>query len=259
MFLVDPPPTRGDLHFSVAGFPVRVSPFFWLVALLLAGGFGSRLDPKFAAIWIGTVFVSILIHELGHAVVMRKYGGAPRIVLYHFGGLAIEERIVRSSREQIAISAAGPLAGFVFAALIVLLITLAGQPWEVVGIGGTPSLNGFGVPLLVGHFVFQDFTSPNLNDLIFSLLSVNILWGLLNLAPVYPLDGGQIAREVLTEMDPAEGVARSLWVSTITGGILAVIALITSRSLLLPLMFGMLAYSSYNTLQRYQGSRYDRY
>ena len=70
------------------------------------------------AIWIGVAFVSILVHELGHAVIMRRFGSNARIVLHSFGGLAIPEGSLgfgrsyhrRSSNEQIYISLAGPFA-----------------------------------------------------------------------------------------------------------------------------------------------------
>ena len=47
------------------------------------------------------------------------------------------------------------------------------------------------------------------------MLYVNIFWGLVNLLPVYPLDGGQIARELLELASPADGVRQSLWLSVI--------------------------------------------
>ena len=57
------------------------------------------------------------------------------------------------------------------------------------------------------------FESLDLNMLIFDLLFINIFWGLVNLLPVYPLDGGQIAREVLGLVNPADGLRQSLWLS----------------------------------------------
>ena len=58
-----PPPTRYDLRFSIVGIPVSVHPLFWLITLLLAASGDLLLIP----IWIFVVFVSILVHELGHA------------------------------------------------------------------------------------------------------------------------------------------------------------------------------------------------
>ena len=88
MLLGEPPPTQGDLHFRILGFPVRVHPFFWVSTLLLGMG-GGEADPVETLIWIGVVFISILVHELGHAVMQRRYGGRPWVTLYGLGGLAV--------------------------------------------------------------------------------------------------------------------------------------------------------------------------
>ena len=89
------------------------------------------------------VFVSILVHELGHALAFRRYGTASRIVLYHFGGLAIPEESPwgesqwrlsddRPERNEIVISLAGPVAGFLLAAVVIGAVRLAGHKllWE---------------------------------------------------------------------------------------------------------------------------------
>ena len=67
--LGEPPRTQWDLHFPLFGFPVRVHPFFWAVALLM----GFRSSPRLIdlLLWVAAVFLAILVHELGHAIVMR--------------------------------------------------------------------------------------------------------------------------------------------------------------------------------------------
>ena len=84
------------------------------------------------------------------------------------------------------------------------------------------------------------------------LLFINIFWGLLNLMPIYPLDGGQISREIFTMRDPYRGIPQSLWVSVFTGAGIAVWALMLG-SIFMTIMFGMLAFSSYQALQGYGG------
>ena len=86
MLLGEPAPTQADLHFRIFGFPVRVHPLFWVVTVLL--GLQGRADPFETLVWVGVVFVSILVHELGHATLERTFGGHPWITLYSFGGLA---------------------------------------------------------------------------------------------------------------------------------------------------------------------------
>ncbi|MBL9123796.1 MAG: M50 family metallopeptidase, partial [Planctomycetaceae bacterium] len=118
MLFVEPPRTQFDLNFSVLGIPVRVHPLFWLVCLLL----GGDRDVSSALRWVGVVFVSILVHELGHALVARSYGANPWITLYSFGGLASYRGARTDTKSSIAIILAGPMAGFLFAAFLVVAI-----------------------------------------------------------------------------------------------------------------------------------------
>ena len=101
MLLGEPAPTQADLHFRLFGFPVRVHPFFWVVSLLLGMGGRDRPIRSNVLIWVAVVFVSILVHELGHAFMQRYYGGHPWITLYGFGGLASCNDCDRSPRSQI--------------------------------------------------------------------------------------------------------------------------------------------------------------
>jgi membrane-associated protease RseP (regulator of RpoE activity) len=82
------------------------------------------------------------------------------------------------------------------------------------------------------------------------LLWVNIFWGLINLVPVYPLDGGNVTRNVLIQVDPVDGVRKSLWISVIAGGLLALAGFIYLRSIFIALLFGLLAFQSFQALQR---------
>ena len=135
MLIGEPQPTQGDLHFRLFGFPVRIHPFFWLIAFLFGMSGTPPLPLVFA--WVAAMFLSILIHELGHAAVMRYYGISPRITLYGMGGLAsyepsqVRDQRAFSTHAQIAIAAAGPLAGFLTAAVIVVAILLSGNSFEL--------------------------------------------------------------------------------------------------------------------------------
>jgi stage IV sporulation protein FB len=256
MFLGEPPPTQGDLHFRVFGFPVRVHPFFWVSTLILGMG-GGEADPVETLIWIGVVFVSILVHELGHAFMQRRYGGRPWVTLYGLGGLASCNDCDRSPRAQIIISLAGPVAGFLLAGLVILLVRLSGhaigfarskEAIDLAAIG----MNQVLVQTLVAFCTyFEPFASRPLNVIVWDLLQVNILWGLVNLLPVYPLDGGRIARELFTLGNPRQGIVQSLQLSTGVAVLIAVYA-VTRRDLYLCLMFGLLAYGSYQALQAYR-------
>jgi stage IV sporulation protein FB len=250
VFAAEPAPTQFDLNFRVAGFPVRVHPLFWLIALLLGARDG---DPMTLLIWAATVFLSILAHELGHAFAMRYYGQDCRIVMYMMGGLAIPEsarwgggsgRRTRGPLAQILISAAGPGAGFLLAGVVAALVFAAGGAVHLfLAYGFLP------IPIVVlpepANAYWSEFAS--------SLLWVNMFWGLMNLLPVLPLDGGQIAREMLTASDPWEGVAKSLWLSVVVGAAIAVIGFGVLQDRFVGILFAMLAFSNFMALQNLRG------
>jgi stage IV sporulation protein FB len=235
VLLAEPPQSPYDLHFSVLGIPVRVHPLFWAVALLL--GLSGNQKPIDMLFWVGTVFVSILVHELGHALAARSYGWPPRITLHSFGGLASYHPTFHNTRSQVLITAAGPGAGFLFAGLIIALVALAGH--RVV----------FGWHFGMLPLRYEGFESDQLNMLIADLLYVNIFWGLVNLLPVYPLDGGQISRELFALVSPADSARQSLWLSVITAAAVAVLAFTRLDDKYIALFFAYLAYTSYSTLQ----------
>lgn len=85
---------------------------------------------------------------------------------------------------------------------------------------------------------------------------INLFWGLINLAPIWPLDGGHVARELLTRfLKPSTGIVASLWLSTITASLVAVLLWLSTRSLWNAVLFGALAYQSYQALVAYRASR----
>lgn len=188
MLLGEPPRTQYDLQFGLFGFPVRITPFFWLAAVLL-GWSGTQGNPHQLLSWVLAVGISILIHEMGHAFAFRYFGTHSHVVLYHFGGLAVPDGQVSNTRDpyrQIAISFAGPAAQVVAAVLV-----MAG----VLASGHAIPLGGFiGQLLPVVDAPLLPFNALGL--FIAYFLIVSVYWALLNLLPIYPLDGGQISREL---------------------------------------------------------------
>lgn len=240
-----PQPTRYDLRFSIAGIPVRVHPLFWLIALLL-GSSGALIEIP---IWIIVVFVSILIHEMGHALAFRRYGIRSHIVLHMMGGLTIPEatpwdtswaNVSPGPKQEIVISLAGPFAGFIFASLVMAGVAVSG------GILLTSRLFGF-LPLPLT--AIMPFGGSVLSIFLTMLLFVNVFWGIFNLLPVFPLDGGQVTRNVLIQYDPLDGARKSLWVSVIVGAAIALVGLLVMNSVYIAFLFGILAFQSYQSLQ----------
>lgn len=263
MLLAEPQRTQFDLNFQVFGFPVRVHPLFWLMGLI-SGYSGGDSAGILLLTWIFAVFVSILIHELGHALMIRRFGREAHIVLYMMGGLAIEGRPsshesspwsfemsdyrprARTPIEQILISAAGPGIQLALAAAVIGLVYAT---------GGSVRLAGDIIPLPVPKLGGELATNINLHILVWDLLYINIFWALINLVPVLPLDGGQIATQVLIQRNPWTGMQQALWLSVIAGGAMAILSLTVLQQQFMMLLFASLAASSYLTLQQAGGRR----
>jgi Zn-dependent protease len=251
VLLAEPPRTNYDLHFRLFGIPVRVHPLFWLVALF--SGARGDMRPKETFIWMAAMFVSILIHEMGHAVAILYYGFRPWITLHWLGGLASHDRGFSDSygdfgeqhtrpATQIVISLAGPAAGFVFAGLIVASIFLAGEKVSFT----------LGWPYIFDWY-FSDM-NENLEYLFHALIFINIFWGLINLLPVYPLDGGQVSRELFLVANPGRGIEWSLQLSIVAAiGIAVYAAFNFNQPIFVVMMFAFLAFASYQTLMAYRG------
>jgi Zn-dependent protease len=247
--LVEPERTPYDLRFRFLGFPVRVHPYFWILVVLFNGDSVLRRGPEYLLIWVFVFFVSMLVHELGHAIMFRRFGADADIVLYAFGGLAIPSHDISGRWRRIAVSLAGPFAGFLLCG-IVYGSNLALE-WAQSADGGAP--NG-----------------PHMHFLYFVLVRVNLLWGIFNLLPVYPLDGGHVCRELCGMKWGTRGKRISLQISFVTALILVAYSLLCAiddgqfgakllnelpwwvprLTVFSAILFGILAYESYRLLQR---------
>jgi stage IV sporulation protein FB len=249
LVLAEPDRTAYDLNFRLFGFPVRVHPLFWLGAVLLGADY-LRLGIEYLVMWVVVVFVSIVLHELGHAVAYRRFGSSARVVLWVFGGVTIGNPEVATRNQKVLVLLAGPFAGFLLCG--VLYASHLATGWG--------SLTG-------GLFVASFYSA---------LIFVNLYWGVLNLLPVFPLDGGQVCREVCRSRWGGRGVRIAYQVSIGVAvavaaygilceidrrsggtGLLATLPWWFPRgSLFSALLFGLLAYQSYRLLRLSGGGYY---
>lgn len=213
--------TSASLRFQVFNFPVRVHISFFLVALLLGFGQGNIIN---ILLWVLIVFFSVLLHELGHAIASRSFGRSPQIELYSMGGLTITSTYsLLSYPKEIFISFAGPLAGFLLGGIVFLLIRVVG-----------PSI----------------LQIPYLSFIAGNLLWVNIGWGIVNLIPIIPLDGGSIMRNLYHWLRNPYDERVPLIISIVFGLLAVAASLLILRSLYIALLAAWLTFNNFMALRQ---------
>jgi stage IV sporulation protein FB len=200
---LEPSPTPFDLRFRLFGTPIRVHPTFWLIMALFGWGLaGGKLN--YLLVFVLCAFFSILVHEMGHSMCARLFGEPSKIVLYAFGGLALGMYHQLRGWQRFLISFAGPLAGF----LLYGVASGAELWWSEIRQNHPRALPPMGK-------VYLDLALDY-------LIAINLFWNAVNLLPVYPLDGGQMLREICLGLSRSYGLQLSLGISFLTAGLIAV-------------------------------------
>ncbi|HMJ53419.1 MAG TPA: site-2 protease family protein [Polyangiaceae bacterium] len=220
-------PGRG-IGFSLFGVPVRVASSFWIIAILFgtqgAGRSGSTEKAILEAMtWTAVVFISILLHELGHAAAARAFGAEPSITLHALGGLTQFEPRGMSRPQRWLVSFAGPAAGLMFGIAVYM-----GARW---------------LPAVAQGSSIVD-----------TILRVNIGWSLINLLPVLPFDGGQMLSAFL-------GPRREVWTAIISGTVgtaVAILGYVFLNSLWVAFLFGSAAVTAIRQVRFLWLSKADR-
>jgi stage IV sporulation protein FB len=258
---MEPNETPYDLRWRMFGIFVRVHPMFWLISLIM-GSTTLELGFQYLLIWVACSFASILIHELGHVWMGQIFGSRGHIVLYGFGGLAIGSNQLDRRWQRIAVCFAGPLAGFVFLGVLFLVLRI----WDADAFPLYLAMAKRDLGLPAENVAEMGPVRAPLNPLLLMTVSflifINLMWGLVNLLPIWPLDGGQISRDLCEALWPGWGLTRSLGISMIIAGLLAVHCfLVVIGRQLVPLqigsvytaiLFAILALQSYQMLQQAQ-------
>jgi membrane-associated protease RseP (regulator of RpoE activity) len=99
-----------------------------------------------------------------------------------------------------------------------------------------------------------ELANQRLASVLNGIFFVSVVWGMVNLLPIYPLDGGQISREVFLKLNPREGIRESLCLSIVAAVAMAMIGFVAwNHNWYVVALFGYLAYAGYATLQAYSG------
>lgn len=160
--------------FSIFGIPVELHISFlvlmiliYLVALLNVVPYINILT----AVLITLIFVSVVLHELSHCYMAKRYGiGIERIVLLPIGGISEMEEIPKDPSKELRIALAGPVSNLIIGGIFYLI--------------------------LLGSMAYL---SKTLQGAVYYFVIVNILLGFFNLLPAFPMDGGRILRAFLAE------------------------------------------------------------
>ncbi|MCC6773238.1 MAG: M50 family metallopeptidase, partial [Gemmatimonadaceae bacterium] len=163
---------------TFAGISVYVHATFLLLIAWIGLSYW-RAEQSIPAVVSGIVFIlalfgCVVLHEFGHALTARRYGIRTRdITLYPIGGVARLERMPDEPRQELLVAVAGPAVNVVIAALLFLVLWLAGGfvPFEQLSVAR-------------GNFLER-------------LMVVNIWLVVFNLIPAFPMDGGRMLRAAL--------------------------------------------------------------
>lgn len=156
------------IRFRLGTIPVSIKPTFWIVALVLGLPVPDRHNAEMASYltgWVGVVLFSVLAHELGHALMAKRFGAEVAITLHVMGGYTTWTTPKPISPwRRVLVAAAGSGVGFVLAGLVFGAVR-----------GLDISIESRLIASLASAFVF-----------------VNLVWGVFNWLPIRPLDGGHM-------------------------------------------------------------------
>lgn len=214
-------PTPFDVRLIAFRVPIRVHPSFWIAATVLSWD-PDHVDVVF--LWVMCLFISIVVHELGHALMAEAFGWASEIVLYWLGGLTFSNRYFqRTPWREIAVSLAGPFAGFGLYGLTFAAMQLIPDDLDL---------------------------HRNVYITLIFLIQINLYWGLVNLLPVWPLDGGQVCQSLLTWCRLRDPVRPTLYISVIVSAAAAIYFFNQGSRSFAGMLFAMLCLNNVVSLQQ---------
>lgn len=183
----------------IAGIDLRMHATFTLllgwVALSALWSGGSVAGAVGAVLFTGAVFATVVLHELGHALMARVFGiPTSEILLLPIGGVAKLEGMPKNPKQELLVAVAGPAVNVALALGLGALIVVTGTRVD-------PSADALAQPLLM------------------RLLGVNVALAVFNLIPAFPLDGGRMLRALLAfRLSPL----RATWIAVWFGRVFAV-------------------------------------
>lgn len=195
--------------------PILIHPFFWIFAALIGWIMGGSVMGMF--IWVGIIFVSVVIHEFGHALTAVIFKQKARIQLIAMGGVTMFDGPKLKFWQQFLITFNGPLFGFF--------------------------LFLFSTSLL--YFPFP----PLFLKILKMTQTANLFWTVVNLLPVLPLDGGQLMRIFLEANFGIKGFKASLLVGAVFAALLSFYFFMV-QAFLIGAFFFLFAFQSFDSWRK---------
>ena len=205
--------------FRLFNIPVHVHPWFWVTLALIGGGLRANdtLSMLLVVMFVLAGFISILVHELGHASMIRKYGLPTEIHLVAFGGFARYPSGQLNRKQSFLVTAAGPGMQLALGALVLLILTI--------------------VPVPQGSL---------LRSLLGYLVLVSLFWSVLNCLPISPLDGGQMLAAILGP----QRIHLVYLIGLVTSVAIGLAAFFLLKAWILLIFMGFFAYQNWQQFQR---------
>ncbi|HEX7154174.1 MAG TPA: site-2 protease family protein [Thermoanaerobaculia bacterium] len=203
--------------------------FIILCIFFVVMNFNAQRGIQYALLWVPILFISVLVHEAAHASMFGLFGyGSSEIVLGGMGGHTLNRNVHTKAWHDLLISAAGPLSNFGLTALA----------WVVMRNTGL-------------------MADPFFNALLPLLLWVNVFWGVFNLIPLKPLDGGHAIRSFTRLfMSDRKSFVVSIWIGIVVGSICALAAAVLTRQYFIALFIAWYVFMNFQAWQDFKERGY---
>ncbi|PQJ29218.1 metalloprotease [Rubritalea profundi] len=206
------------IEFKLFGIPIRVEPIFWLTMGFLGL---MRYDPRSSAdllmlaMFVIAGFLSLLIHEMGHALMIKHYKLPTQVVLSNFGGYATYPAGILNRKQSFLVTAAGP-GSQILVAIAVFFIS------PYLGLAGN----------MLSHFIG-------------TFVLISVIWAIFNCLPILPLDGGQMLGAIMGPRRKAGVHLTGIIIAALIGVVAIYIGYYIAS-----LFMGMFAYQNYQAWQQ---------
>ncbi|HEY9205868.1 MAG TPA: site-2 protease family protein [Candidatus Methanoperedens sp.] len=183
---------------KIMGIPIKLHITFLLILPIFAWSFAINPSPfgfndqdlplRYVLSLAAAVslFVCVLLHELGHSYVAKKHGtNIQSITLFLFGGVSSMEEIPRDPKTELKMALAGPGVSFLISLIFIIIYLIFKPPADS----------------FMGYLFLQPINDPYLR-LFWMISIINIMLGIFNLLPAFPMDGGRVLRAWLAERMP---------------------------------------------------------